>query len=386
MITILTSILYKNFLLIFILTVTLSACSTEQEPPIPSYDTVIVVEKEPRLSANGEIVDINGDGFNDVILAIGRHWPGPNLLFSGDGNGGFSRVDSLSTPWDRSYSVSVADMDMDGDSDLVVSNDRPDPKYVLLNDGHGNFTKRVEFGDPNWPTRNSTVADLNLDGLPDIVVANRDNSPEGNNWVCLNETNEEFSLSCKSIVSGSSTTISVADMNSDGFQDLIIPYRDGGQSYVFTGNGNGSFTRGAAFGPVNASFRAALPVDLNNDRKIDIVAIDDQKRTTIVFYQIEAHQFQEGVRIDDGEIIPYALEIEDLDANGKNDIIIGYREAPARIFFNRADSLIQLVIGDSLGAAYGFGVGDFNHDGVMDIFSARSGASDLLFLGKTSYN
>ncbi|MBO6524645.1 MAG: VCBS repeat-containing protein [Balneolaceae bacterium] len=373
--------------LLFCISILLSAsCNIDTEPPIPSYDRVIVVEEEPRLSANGEIVDINGDGFNDVVLAIGRHWPGPNLLFVGDGAGGFSRVDSLSNPWDRTYSVSVADMDMDGDADFVVSNDRPDPKYVLLNDGNGNFTERIEFGDPNWPTRNSTVADLNQDGLPDIVVANRDNSPEGNNWVCLNETTEEFSLNCKSIVSGSATTISVADMNADGFQDLLIPYRDGGQSHVYVGDGTGNFVRGVSFGPNDASYRAAIAVDMNSDNLLDIVAINDRKRTATLFYQTENHLFEEGIRIDDGEMIPYALEVADLDANGKDDVIIGYREAPTRIFFNRADSLVEIAIGDSLGAAYGFGVGDFNHDGIMDIVSARSGASDLLFLGKTSYN
>lgn len=372
-------------LILISLTVFIS-CTPDTELPIPSYDRVIVVEEEPRLSANGEIVDINGDGFNDIVLAIGRHWPGPNLLFIGDGNGGFSSVDSLSNPWDRSYSVSVADMDMDGDADLVVSNDRPDPKYVLLNDGDGNFTERIEFGDPNWPTRNSTVTDLNQDGLPDIVVANRDNSPEGNNWVCLNETTEEFSLNCKSIVSGSATTISVADMNADGFQDLIIPYRDGGQSHIYEGDGTGAFVRGAAFGPDDASYRAAIAVEMNNDNLLDIVTINDRKRISTLFYQTEGGLFRDSVRIDDGEMIPYALETADLDANGKDDVIIGYRQAPTRIFFNRVDSLVEVVIGDSLGAAYGFGIGDFNHDGVQDIVSARSGASDLLFLGKTSYN
>lgn len=370
----------KN-LIIISLTVFIS-CTPETEPPIPYYNTVIIVEEEPRLSANAEIVDITGDGFNDIVLAIGRHWHGPNLLVTGDGKGGFLAVDSLSNPWDRSYSVSVADMDQDGDMDLVVSNDRPDPKYVLLNNGYGNFTDRIEFGDPNWPTRNSTVADVNMDGLPDIVVANRDNSPEGNNWVCLNTTEEQFSLYCRSIVSGSATTISVADMNNDGYPDLIIPYRDGGQSHIFTGDGTGSFTRGPAFGPDDASFRAALAADINNDNLLDLVAIDDQKKTTTVFYQTIDNIFDEGTRIDDGNMVPYALEIADMDANGKSDIIIGYIEAPSRIFFNRSGGLIQVAFGDSLGAVYGFGVGDFNHDGVQDIVSARSGASDVLFLGR----
>lgn len=364
----------------------LISCSTDIEPPIPAYEAPIKIEEEPRLTANAEVVDITGDGLNDIVLAIGRHWPGPNLLFVGDGKGAFLVVDTLSNPWDRSYSVSAADMDLDGDIDLIVSNDRPDAKYVLLNNGAGAFLNRIEFGDPMWPTRNSTVADLNQDGLPDIVVANRDNSPEGNNWICLNQTEERFLLNCQPLVSGSATTISVADINADGFQDLVIPYRDGGQSHVFLGDGTGSFIPGPAFGPNNASYRAAVAVDLNNDNLLDLVAIDDVKRTTTAFFQTETNLFKKGIRIDDGEMVPYAIDTADLDANGKIDVIIGYREAPSWLFFNRSDRLVQVVIGDSLGSTYGFGVGDVNHDGVLDVISARSGASDLLFLGRVPAN
>ncbi|MFN1835638.1 FG-GAP repeat domain-containing protein [Balneola sp. MJW-20] len=371
-----------RFTLFTILILTLSACSLEDpEPPIPEYTNSVIVESEPRLSANAEIVDITGDGLNDIVLAIGRHWPGPNLLFTGDGKGGFSVADTLSVPHDRSYSVSAADMDMDGDLDLVVSNDRPDAKYVLLNDGKGIFKDRLEFGDPTWPTRNSTVADLNRDGLPDIVVANRDDSPEGNNWICLNRTLDTFSLDCQPLISGSATTISVADINSDGFQDLIIPYRDGGQSHVYTGNGTGSFEQGPSFGPGDASYRAAVASDINADGLPDLIAIDDRKRTTTLFYQSKEFTFGRGIRIDDGGMIPYALEMADLDKNGREDILVGYRDAPTRLFFNRSGGLVQAVIGDSLGATYGFGVGDLNHDGIPDILIARSGASDILFRG-----
>ena len=368
---------------IVLLFISVSACTaSNDEPPIPAYSAAIELEREPRLTANAEVVDITGDGLNDVVLAIGRHWPGPNLLFVGDGTGGFSAVDSLSSPWDRSYSVSAVDMDNDGDVDLVVSNDRPDPKYVLLNDGKGSFSDRFEFGDPMWPTRNSTVADLNMDGFPDIVVANRDVSPEGNNWVCLNTTAEQFSLDCTAIISGSATTISVADMNADGFPDLVIPYRDGGQSHVYFGDGTGAFARGPSFGPANASFRAAIALDMNGDGLTDLVAIDDEASTTTVFHQVEGHQFDDGVRMDDGDMIPYALDAADLDGDGTSDVLVGYREAPTRLFFNRREGYSEVVLGDSLGAAYGFGVGDVNHDGIMDIVVARSDASDVLFYGQ----
>lgn len=357
------------------------ACGPVVPPAPPEYSTIVVVEQEPRRTANAEIADIDGDGFQDVVLAIGRHWPEPNLLFRGDGSGGFLGVDTLSSPYDRTYSVTAADMDSDGDIDLVVSNDRPDPKYVLLNDGTGQFKDRVEFGDPSWPTRNSTVADVNLDGRPDVIVANRDSNPDGNNFVCLNTSGSTFDLACQSIISGPATTISVADINGDAHPDIIVPYRDVGQSHVYLGDGTGAFTDKIAFGPSDASFRSAIAIDLNRDEQLDIVAIDDRKNETLAYIRSSESTFRTGFRIDHGETRPYALDKADLDADGREDLLVGYRGAPTQIFFSSADSLVSVAIADSTGDAYGFGIGDINRDGILDIASARSGASDILLLG-----
>ncbi len=92
-------------------------------------------------------------------------------------------------------------------------------------------------------------------------------------------------------------------------------------------------------------------------------------------------QFEAGRPIDGGINRPYALDQADLNGDGRQDILVGYRHAPSYVFFNTADSLRSMSFGDSLGVTYGFGVGEANHDGIVDIVSARSGASDVLFLG-----
>lgn len=361
-----------------------------------AFEEPIVLEAEPRLSANAEIADFNQDGKLDVALAIGRHWEGKNLMLFGDGSGGFSRVDTLSSPGDRTYSMSAADMDSDGDLDLVVSNDRPDSNYILFNDGLGEFGNRMDFGDADWPTRNSTVVDVNHDGRPDILVANRSGDPRteaiepgslalgGNNYICLNEPGQHVRIDCHAFSSGSSTTIAAADLNNDALIDLIVPYRDGGQSHVFLGDGSGTFNGHTPFGPDDASFRAALAVDANRDRKVDIIAINDRERTSTLFLQTEPFGFDGGTRIDEGDAIPYALEVADVNGDSHADIIVGYRQAPSILFINKESGFETLAFGDSLGAAYGYGIGDVDGNGHLDIAIARSGASDLLFLSAGS--
>jgi len=378
-----------------LLLITAAAC---QSPGSSPYEVVFgeptVLEAEPHLSANAEIADFNQDGHMDVVLAIGRHWPGQNLILFGDGTGAFSRVDTLSSPGDRTYSMSAADMDGDGDLDLVVSNDRPDINYILFNDGDGGFGERLDFGDADWPTRNSTVADVNMDGRPDILVANRSGDPRtealepgslalgGDNYICLNEPGSPVTITCHAFSSGSATTIAVAHLNDDDVVDLIVPYRDGGLSHVFLGDGSGVFNEYTPFGPDNASFRAALAVDANQDGLTDIVAINDRERTTTLFLQTVPFGFDEGTRIDGGEAVPYALEVADINGDNHEDVIVGYRQAPSILFLNGETGFEPLVIGDSLGAAYGYGTGDVNGDGRVDIAQARSGASDILFLSR----
>jgi len=372
-----------------------TGCESAQPVPELSYAAPVVLDARPQRSANAEIADYDGDGFLDIALAVGRHWPGANKVYFGDGKGNFPRVDSLAQPPDRTYSLSAVDMDLDGDLDLVVSNDRPDPNYILFNDGSGHFDQRQDVGDPQWPTRNSTVADINSDGRPDIVVANRSGDPRpesreggspppGDNHLCLNRpTGMGIRMDCSPLSSGSATTISIADLNSDGFLDLVVPYRDGGQSQVLVGDGSGIANITVPFGPPDASFRAALAVDVNGDDLLDLVAISDKARETTYYLQQTPFAFSEGYRLDSGEFIPYALAIADLDADGRDDILVGYREIASRLFLAREAGFEEIALGNDEGSAYGFDTGDINQDGMLDIVLARSGASDVLFLSRT---
>jgi len=361
-----------------------SSVLVQQTPKkLPSFTRVLLLEQTSETSANVSIGDLNGDGFPDLLLAKGRHWPLIDRVLLNDGHGKFPTAHNLGEIADRSYSVTLADMDRDGDLDVVVGNDAPDPKRVYANDGKGNFSLLSTFGHPEWPTRLATVADVNGDGLPDILVANRADDLKGPNYVCFNKGKGQFDADCFAFSHENATTITPADVNGDGFVDLIVPHRDGGQSYVYINDGKGGLAKRIAFGPANAQIRVSQAADLNRDGRMDIVAIDERRGAFIYFGENET-TFSQAVPITKTiGVTPYALAVGDLNGDGSIDVLVGNVEAPSVIYFNDGTGrgFTAVTFGDNKGTVYGFAIGDLDGDGLKDIAAARSDAPNVVYFG-----
>jgi hypothetical protein len=350
----------------------------------PTFDRAVLLESTSETSANVSIADLDGDGRLDIVLVKGRHWPLVDRVLLGDGAGHFGPGYDLGPARDRSYSGRIADMDRDGDLDVVISNDKPDPKLVYLNDGKGHFHVGSTFGRAEWDTRNATVADIDGDGLPDIVVANRSDGT-GANYLCFNKGNGRFDGDCVPFSREPATTITAADFNGDGSIDLAVPHRDGGQSRVYLAGPKGKFSdqRTIAFGPPNAAIRMTEAADLDGDGLLDIVAIDERQGTAIYFGQRNG-TFSTGVVVGDRTVAPYALAVADVNGDGKPDIVVGNVEAPSTVHFNDGSGrrFHSIRVGNNKGTVYGFAIADLNRDGVMDIAAARSDAPNVVYFGR----
>jgi hypothetical protein len=353
----------------------------------PGYSFGIDLENDAATSANVAVGDLNGDGYLDVVLAKGRHWPLVDRVLLGDGKGGFPTAYNLSPTADRTYSGRLADLDGDGDLDVVVSNDFPDAKLVYLNDGKGHFQRGSVYGNPKWDTRNVTIADMDGDGLADILVANRAGRNKTANYICLNRGAGRFDGDCRAFSEESATTLAAGDMNGDGKMDIVVPHRDGGQSHVYlrdTTAGSLAF-RPLPFGPPDSNIRVAEAADMDGDGRLDIVAIDERTGTWL-FRQSEAGGFRAGEALEALAKTPYAMTVADVDRDQRADVIVGYVEAPSAVFFNEGAGkpFTTIRFGDGKGTVYGFAVADLNRDGLLDIAAARSEATNVLYLARAA--
>jgi hypothetical protein len=321
------------------------------------------------------IGDLNGDGLLDIVLGKGRHWPLFNRILLNDGKGGFS-ASNLGTAADRTYSAALADIDGDGDLDIIVSNDEPDRKLVYKNDGKGHFTEAGTFGEASWGTRYVTLADVNGDRYPDIVVANREAGPQSltPSFVCFNDRKGSFP-SCEALPTESATSIVAADFDGDGALDLFVPHRDGGQSILLWNDGKGRFPTSTKIGPPATWSRIGAAGDFDGDGRLDLAMIEERTKAAFVISNRGGRKFGEPVQLPGPAGEPYALAVADLNRDGRPDIVVGWVELPGSVYYNQPGGTFQEIRwNDGKGAVYGIAFADMDKDGWPDIAAARSDA------------
>ena len=150
--------------------------------PYESPPRYSVIAKNLFHPAHAEVVDLDGDGFKDVLVAdLGSYLPTDSKLGSviwlrANKTGGFSTI-PLAFDLGRVADVQAADFDGDGDKDLVVAvfgwHKQGEILYLENRSNPADPTHPV-FAPRSIDSRHGTihvpVADLNGDGRPDFVA------------------------------------------------------------------------------------------------------------------------------------------------------------------------------------------------------------------------
>ncbi len=170
-----------------------------------------------------QVADFNGDGKADLLF---RNWSTPGWYFlAGHRDGTFDPpVVTPTNGFSPFIAPSVADLDGDGDLDLVTSNESR--IFIFPNRGDGTFDAEVAVTsfDANYLS-DVKVGDLDHDGRPDIVAMDgtgMTNTMGGtsNLRVSLNRGNLSFGPTTNyPVLQGG---LMLADLDGDGWLDALV--------------------------------------------------------------------------------------------------------------------------------------------------------------------
>lgn len=176
--------------------------------------------------------DLDADGDADLVIAIEY---GSNRVLLNDGFGRF-RDTPLSGPSGDHEDVAVADYDRDGDLDLVFIGEDDQVLGYHLNDGEAGFSD-VSERLPGRATSNTVVAvDVDGDSDIDLVTANA-----GLDFVWINDGHGRFSDESATRLppyDDISQDIAVGDVDGDGDADLVFGNEDQNRLYLNDGAGH----------------------------------------------------------------------------------------------------------------------------------------------------
>lgn len=281
--------------------------------------------------------------------------------------------------------LEAADVDGDGDLDLLATDRADDTLSLLINGGKGGFDPRVVLLVRDEP-RGIDSGDVDGDGDLDVVSGNGNEDSVGDlptNSLLLNQGGGSFaaaiSYPANPAQAGALRSVSLVDLDGDGDLDIVNGFSEsesGGVITLLMNEGQGTFSAPRVISTADPTFeglRSAKYVAtgrVNEDGLPDIVTLSGQ-----VLLNLGGGRFASPVSfgtIDE----PMNVTLADLDLDGDLDVAIlrtvvdGFNfMGEVVFFFNDAGVFLEGSPSVLLPAQIqeGLAAGDLDRDGDVDL-------------------
>lgn len=229
---------------------------------------------------------------------------------------------------------------------------------------HTIFLPKHSFpsGDQNW---NVKTADMNLDGFPDIITVSK---IDGMVNVHLNDSKGSFEEKVSTFSRKHNRALCVLHANEDEFEDIATVSVDGILS-ILHNDGQGElrlaeqYDMGVMAHDVHAS-------DLDGDGRDELIAAIVSSRKVKIYARRNGDNFVPTHTLETGWE-PRAVISGDLNGDKLEDLVVGCDDNKIYLYFNQGGGTFSDKTPVFSGAAnWALGIADFNKDGHLDIATA----------------
>jgi hypothetical protein len=349
-----------------------------------------------------EAVELNGDGRLDLVVILGSrsnvtHILGVLVLLN-EGDGIFQ--EGQYTPTGRT-SIAVADINGDGKADLVQPFESESSVGVYFNRGDGTFEAPIALLIPAFRVSSLSVVDLNDDGDRDLAVVGQRLSgsfpASGAVFVLLNAGDGSFKDPASYDIGRmdlhySTSLLVAADLNADGTLDLAVG------SQILSTEPNGPNHVSALINRGDGTFRPAViypseyvisltPGDWDGDRRIDLLMSQAFEPDRVLRLQGDGTVFFQSQKVSyvgedfEGVLLKRAV---DLTGDGKDDLVLalGYDldgslvDDSVKVLINKGEGTFSELGVYFVGAAVrALAMADLDNDGELDLAAGGVGGA-----------
>lgn len=365
--------------------------------------------------ANNDVAlgDLNSDGQLDLAVV---HTENQFSFRLGAVDGGYPSV-PLSAPFimpqnvaggSVSYPrrVAILDVDNDGRNDVVASGLYLADLSVHLGAGDGSLKPEqhlTAFSDGTMASLGISigtfiVADLDGKAPLDFVVVENNN---GTRIVLVKNLSTpgvlksapvvvDLGVTPDQLMRNGIGTPALADLDGDGFPDLLAPHQRSSYSDVdiIWGNAAGTWGTPNLSLPAGDEPNSVVVADMNSDRCSDFATVSDQSTTLHVFLQncsggVGQRSFREQIfRFGLPHYGPMGLRLGDLDGDGMRDLfMLDSHGGEVLMMLGRGDGTFAPPLAFSAGSEpVALALADIDRDGALDVAVANQWSPFATFL------